>query len=99
MWQYQIKVYIVKLKIYIGINDIYHCLLYGSVWWKQICAGFLLLFVYICIYYCLRSSNQEGDSMSKVVGLPNNSYKPITNMAWVLTRLCKLQKRVDSSRK
>jgi hypothetical protein len=30
--------------------------------------------------------------MSKVVGLPNNSYKPITNTAWVRSRLCKLQK-------
>jgi hypothetical protein len=30
--------------------------------------------------------------MSQVVGLPNNSYKPITNTAWVRTRLCKLQK-------
>jgi hypothetical protein len=31
--------------------------------------------------------------MSYVVGLPNNSYKPITNTAWVSSRLCKLQKR------
>jgi hypothetical protein len=30
--------------------------------------------------------------MSYVVGLPNNSYKPITNTAWVSARLCKLQK-------
>jgi hypothetical protein len=30
--------------------------------------------------------------MSQVVGLPNNSYKPITNTAWVRTWLCKLQK-------
>ena len=30
--------------------------------------------------------------MSCVVGLPNNSYKPITNTAWVPDRLCKLQK-------
>ena len=30
--------------------------------------------------------------MSQVVGLPNNSYKHITNTAWVCTRLCKLQK-------
>ena len=29
--------------------------------------------------------------------LPNNSYKPITNTAWVRTRLCKLQKRVHST--
>ena len=27
--------------------------------------------------------------MSSVVGLPNNSYKPITNTAWVHARLCK----------
>jgi hypothetical protein len=26
------------------------------------------------------------------VGLPNNSYKPITNTAWVRAQLCKLQK-------
>ena len=31
-------------------------------------------------------------SQSYVVGLPNNSYKPITNTAWVRTRFCKLQK-------
>ena len=38
-----------------------------------------------------------GGSMSWVVGLPNNSYKPITNMAWVCARLCKLQKWVHST--
>jgi hypothetical protein len=26
------------------------------------------------------------------VGLPNNSYKPITNTAWVRARLCKLER-------
>jgi hypothetical protein len=31
-------------------------------------------------------------SMNYVVGLPNNSYKTITNTAWVRTRLCELQK-------
>jgi len=31
-------------------------------------------------------------------GLPNNWYKPITNTAWVRARLCKLQKRVHSTR-
>jgi hypothetical protein len=40
-----------------------------------------------------------GGSMSLVVGLPNNSYKPITNTAWVRSRLCKLQKRMHSTRK
>ena len=33
-----------------------------------------------------------GGSMSLIVGLPNNSYKPITNTTWVRARLCKLQK-------
>jgi len=33
-----------------------------------------------------------GGSMSYVIGLPNNSYKPITNTGWVRVRLCKLQK-------
>jgi hypothetical protein len=28
-----------------------------------------------------------------IVGLPNNSYKPITNTAWVRARLYKIQKR------
>jgi hypothetical protein len=31
--------------------------------------------------------------MSWVVGLPSNSYKPISNTMWVRTRLCKLQKK------
>jgi hypothetical protein len=35
--------------------------------------------------------------MSYVVRLPNNSYKPITNTAWVCARLCKLQKREHST--
>jgi hypothetical protein len=30
--------------------------------------------------------------MSSIVGLPNNSYKHITNTAWVRARFCKLQK-------
>ena len=38
-----------------------------------------------------------GSSMSQVIELPNNSYKPITNTAWVHARLCKLQKRVHST--
>ena len=33
-----------------------------------------------------------GGSMSEVVGLPNNSFKPINNTAWVRTRLFILQK-------
>jgi hypothetical protein len=36
--------------------------------------------------------------MNWVVGLPSNSYKPITNTAWVRARLCKLQQRVHSTR-
>jgi hypothetical protein len=33
-----------------------------------------------------------GGSVSWVVGLSNNSYKPITNTVWVRARRCKLQK-------
>jgi hypothetical protein len=29
--------------------------------------------------------------LNEVVALPNNSYKPITNTAWVRARLCNLQ--------
>ena len=35
--------------------------------------------------------------MSQVIGLPNNSCKPITKTAWVRAWLCKLQKRVHST--
>ena len=38
-----------------------------------------------------KSIKGPGGSMSQVVGLPNNSYKPITNTTWVRARLCKLQ--------
>ena len=31
--------------------------------------------------------------MSEVVGLPNNSYKPITNMAWVRAQFVNYKKR------
>jgi hypothetical protein len=40
-----------------------------------------------------RHMEGPGGSMSLVVGLPNNSYKHITNTAWVRARLCTLQKR------
>ena len=39
----------------------------------------------------LLDSGGPGGSMSQVVG-SNNSYKPITNTAWVRAQLCKLQK-------
>ena len=43
-------------------------------------------------YYFLIIKGRPGGSMSQVVGIFNNSYKPIANTAWVRTRLCKLQK-------
>ena len=49
--------------------------------------SFLLLYS-VYVHVC----RGPGGSMSQVVGLPNNSYKPITNTARVRTRLCKLQK-------
>ena len=42
-------------------------------------------------YLAFQSFEGPGGSMSQVVGLPNNSYKPITNTAWVRARLCRLQ--------
>ena len=44
----------------------------------------------IIIFY----SNACGPGwLKELVGLPNNSYKPITNTTWVRPRLCNLQKR------
>ena len=43
-------------------------------------------------YTCTYSIEETGGSISQVVGLPSNSYKPITNTAQVRARLCKLQK-------
>jgi len=40
-----------------------------------------------------RHLNKKGQG-----GLLNNSYKPITNTVWGRTRLCKLQKRMHSTR-
>ena len=45
-----------------------------------------------CTVFFLAMPLGPGGSMSWVVGLPNNSYKPITNTAWFRARLCKLQK-------
>jgi hypothetical protein len=42
--------------------------------------------------YSFRLEGPGGSKSSKVVALPNNSYKPITNTTWVRARLCKLQK-------
>ena len=59
------------------------------------------IYIYICVYItCIMLSilywgcnmASPGGSMSYVVGLPNNSYKPITNMAWVRTRLVNYKK-------
>ena len=52
---------------------------------------------YCFIVLCYIIVGPRG-SMSQVVGLPNNSYNVITNTAWVRTRLCRLQKRVHSTR-
>ena len=43
-------------------------------------------------HYLFIRGEGPGGSMSKVVGLRNNSCKPITNTAWVHARLWKLQK-------
>ena len=48
--------------------------------------------IVIFYLYALSCRRGPGGSISQVVRLPNNSYKPITNTAWVRARLCKLQK-------
>ena len=48
--------------------------------------------------FVLITFKRRGGSMNQVIGLPNHSYKPITNTAWVRARLCKLRKRVHSTR-
>ena len=59
---------------------------------------FLSLNMYIhsvghCIIFFTSILNRgRGGSMSQVVGLHKNSYKPITNTPWVRARLCKLKK-------
>ena len=51
-----------------------------------------------CILFVFVFCEGTDGSMSQVVELPNNSYKPITNTKCVRARLCKLQKRVHSTR-
>ena len=51
------------------------------------------IFCVIVVLFIQYIQSGPGGSMSYVVGLPNNSYKPITNTAWVRARLCKLQTR------
>jgi len=49
--------------------------------------------VFLLSDYFNSCSGGAGGSMSLVVGLPNNSYKPITNTAWVRTRLLWITKK------
>ena len=58
-------------------------------------SGYMACPRYALLLIAKTNSNKDQDpdgSMSQVVGLPNNSYKPITNTAWVRARLCQLQK-------
>ena len=49
-------------------------------------------YIHTSVRPIFKTSKGPGGSMSQVVGSPNDSYKHITNTAWVRTRLCKLQK-------
>jgi hypothetical protein len=60
-------------------------------------AGIFLFFKSIEFQVLTVEGARDG-SMSYVVGLPNNSYKPIINTTWVRAQLCKLQKRAHSTR-
>ena len=80
----------------------HNCVVYLRVLCVELCQRLLrnLVLPYL-VECCYRSFGTlgPGGSMSYVVGLPNNSWKPITNTAWVRARLCKLQKRVHSTRR
>ena len=52
----------------------------------------LCLTMTLCTIQYSNDGEGQGGSMSQVVELPNNSYKPIINTAQVLVRLCILQK-------
>jgi hypothetical protein len=47
----------------------------------------------MCYEANIQAWKGPGGSMSWVAGLPNNSYKPTTNTAWVCARLLKWQTR------
>ena len=52
----------------------------------------MLFTKHIIIFSFENRFRMEGARGAQWVGLPNNSYKPITNTAWVRVRLCNLQK-------
>ena len=55
-------------------------------------------YIHVCNFKCLYHLYRgPGGSVSWVVG-SSNSYKLITNTAWIRVRLCKLQKRVHLTR-
>ena len=65
---------------------------------------YLACIFHVCVYNALPPLDQcrlhfegLGGSMSWVVGLSSNLSKPITNTAWVRTRLWKLQKRIAAA--
>ena len=69
----------------------YMSLLFSSLW-VSCCSIFIFLCSVLQVMICPFSFEGAGGSMSQVVGLPNNSYKPIPNTVWVRARLCKSQK-------
>ena len=59
---------------------------------KKMSKNALVLFLDLIFLHSILSIFVVGGLMSYVVGLPNNSYKSITNTAWVRAGLCRLQK-------
>ena len=51
---------------------------------------------YTTVYNIWCQIQSRARVAQNVVGLPNNSYKPIANTTWIRAQLCKLQKRVHS---
>jgi hypothetical protein len=62
--------------------------------WTSVIQCVINVLVYSGLRYilCFNILKGPGGTMSYVVGLPNTTYKPITDTVWVRTRLCILQK-------
>ena len=74
------------------LNETQYFLIKISTDQKMVCTLYALdvTLSFLMLHYLLFQRG-PGGSMSQIVG-SNNSYKPITNTAWVRARLCKLQK-------
>ena len=92
-----VKIHLSCLIILVQVGTALSVILRYFVLWCDICVRFTCCRWYIWIDKVTRHINDPA-YLFVIYWLINNSYKPITNTAWVGARLCKLQKRVHSTR-